>query len=869
MDSWPLTGREALLDEAERVLASGRSVVATGPAGVGKSRWCRELLGRLTAPYVVERVQAARATSAIPLGALWSLGLETGSDPSVGAMTSAASALLERADGGRLVIGVDDADLLDPVSAVVLADVLRSGRAVAVLTCRERLAGGAAEPLAACLDDGAAVPFELGPLDEPSVAELLEAVLGNPVDGAAVRRFCDLSGGNPLLLREVVHSAGAGGELVLRRGWWHLVSSPRPTAPLVELVGQRMDDLAPEAVDALEYLALAGALELAVLEALGAGPAVEQLEEAGLVQVEGAPAVVRLAHPLYGEVAADRLTVSRRRRHVRRLAGPLVEVPSGRHSLAVASWMLEGHLDPDPDLLLRSCRRLRGIDDDLAARFARASVDAGGGAPALLALGETLVDLGDGESAVQELASVDPELLPESDRVRIVLGHVATLAWLRHDLDGALRVLEDLGADLTLPSARAELHAVAAGVNVFAGRLDRATSEAEQVLAQGELGDSPRSMVLLTELAVAGMEGRRDRLEPLLADVDALVGGLFLAEPKAALRIGMAVLMARILALDPEPLEAHGRGVHELGVSLDIPLVRCAGAIGLGAAAMFAGRTVTAERRFREALALGESPHFGFVPYAADLAVMCSARRASSVAPDADPMDGTWDGQRMPFFEPERLRAAARREWARGRSSAAVKLATGAADLAAGRGQRVFELLALHDLTEYGQADAVADRFAGLASVSVFAAASAARADALRRRDAEAALAAAAELAACGFLLDATVTARRAEELAREEGRPGVALGAAAAAGEYGSWCEEPPPPPGDPTTGLLTAREREVATLAAEGRRDAEIAEELYLSVRTVQTHLARVYSKLGISGRKELAGLLRSPSGPPAGIA
>ena len=55
-----------------------------------------------------------------------------------------------------------------------------------------------------------------------------------------------------------------------------------------------------------------------------------------------------------------------------------------------------------------------------------------------------------------------------------------------------------------------------------------------------------------------------------------------------------------------------------------------------------------------------------------------------------------------------------------------------------------------------------------------------------------------------------------------------------------------------------LTAREREVALLAAGGRSSRTIGEHLGLSTRTVDTHLARVYRKLGISNRSELAAAL-----------
>ncbi len=62
-----------------------------------------------------------------------------------------------------------------------------------------------------------------------------------------------------------------------------------------------------------------------------------------------------------------------------------------------------------------------------------------------------------------------------------------------------------------------------------------------------------------------------------------------------------------------------------------------------------------------------------------------------------------------------------------------------------------------------------------------------------------------------------------------------------------------------------LTASERRAAQLAAAGRTNREIAQELYLSVKTVESHLGRGFRKLGISSRTELAGALsqRSASG------
>jgi len=55
-----------------------------------------------------------------------------------------------------------------------------------------------------------------------------------------------------------------------------------------------------------------------------------------------------------------------------------------------------------------------------------------------------------------------------------------------------------------------------------------------------------------------------------------------------------------------------------------------------------------------------------------------------------------------------------------------------------------------------------------------------------------------------------------------------------------------------------LTSREREIALLAAAGHPSRVIAERLYLSVRTVDNHLSRIYDKVGVSGRVELAAAL-----------
>jgi DNA-binding CsgD family transcriptional regulator len=61
------------------------------------------------------------------------------------------------------------------------------------------------------------------------------------------------------------------------------------------------------------------------------------------------------------------------------------------------------------------------------------------------------------------------------------------------------------------------------------------------------------------------------------------------------------------------------------------------------------------------------------------------------------------------------------------------------------------------------------------------------------------------------------------------------------------------------PTGDDLTASERRVAALVAEGRTNREVAAALFLSERTVESHLTHAYAKLGVRSRTELARVFR----------
>jgi len=77
-------------------------------------------------------------------------------------------------------------------------------------------------------------------------------------------------------------------------------------------------------------------------------------------------------------------------------------------------------------------------------------------------------------------------------------------------------------------------------------------------------------------------------------------------------------------------------------------------------------------------------------------------------------------------------------------------------------------------------------------------------------------------------------------------------------AAEYALMLTDPGPPvPTASDPGTLSARERELITLVAQGRTNAQIAAHLYISVRTVGSHLDRIRDKTGYRRRADLTRL------------
>ncbi len=225
---------------------------------------------------------------------------------------------------------------------------------------------------------------------------------------------------------------------------------------------------------------------------------------------------------------------------------------------------------------------------------------------------------------------------------------------------------------------------------------------------------------------------------------------------------------------------------------------------------------------------------------------------------------------RFAFVEPEQELGRAWALVAAGDLPGARQVLRDAAALAADRGYLITEAWLRHDIARLGDAAGVAERLGALAAAS--------------EGELIATYAAHAAAAAAGRpqpLVDVTdrfehlgavlMAAEAATEAAQAFQRAGDRRGASTMslrASALAAACEGE----GARTPGLaapvlvvpLTPRERDIAAFAAQGDSSQEIADRLYLSVRTVNNHLQNVYAKLGVSGRRQLAAALAGLTEP-----
>ena len=867
---WPFAGRDTELRLVGEALASGSAggVVIVGPAGVGKTRLAAEAAELAGARgCAVAWVRASRSARSIPLGAFAALlpapegGLPEGAE----LLARARRALADRAAGRRLVLCVDDGQLLDDASAALVHQLVAAGEAFAVVSRRRGEPGP--DALRALWKDELCVVLELAELSRPETQSLLDAGLGGAMEGASANALWELSRGNALFLRELVRHGIDRGLLAQDGGVWRWRGEVMAGTRLAELVDVRIEDVGAGGRRALELVAVGGPLEVGMLDP-GELAALEALERHDLVlrRTDGRRRFVDVAHPLHGEAVRARLTPTRVEALQTRLADA-VQACGGRRGgdlLRIAVWRLQAGATGEGQLFARAAERaLAAHDPVLAERLARAAAQDGGLFGARLALGRALALAGRAPEAQRLLADLVAGARDDRERAAAATASARNLFWALDgaaEADAVLRHAERLVSD---PGLRHELMALRVRFKAAQGAPAAALAAARPLLGDDSVDDRARATVALGAVEALFSTGRSEEAVAL-ADASLPVARrcqneLPHAEP---VLLGMRAMALRLAGRLVEATSLSQSAYADLLPLRSAPATAVE-ANSLGLIWLARGRVRTALRFCRESAAfLRDGDGVGMLAFAlAGVAQAAAQAGEAAAARDAvREMDRTALGHTG--FAVELGLARAWSAAASGELSRARGLARAAAALGRSRGQDAYAVRALHELCRLGDPAAAAPQLAGLAGSvdGPFAAAAAAHAAALVAGDGAALLDAAERFAAADALLLAAEAADAAAAAHRDAGRLASARAAAARAALWLTNCEGARPPTmlATPQAVDLTPREREIALLAAAGSSSRDIAGRLVLSVRTVDNHLHNAYRKLGVTRRQDLPDVL-----------
>ena len=483
-----LVGRESELRAVEDYLSSGRSgaLAIVGEPGIGKTTLWRaavELTRAQGARLLVARPNESEARLAfagladlladVPdelfseLPAPQRLGIDA-------ALLRAASArpperrvvgagfltiLRALAAETEVVCAIDDLHWLDASSATVVEFALRRlgderVRILVSLRATER----ARAPIASLERDLRVEYVELGPLSVAALHRVLTEQLGHTFPRPTLVRIAKASGGNPLYALEIARELD-------RRGGHDAHRVPVPTG-LDALVGARLRALPPEARNALLRASVLARPDTQTIDPIALAPA----EEAGLVSVE-ADGRIEFVHPLFASaVYAAAPAAARREAH--RAVADLARDPEerARHLGLAASG---------PDVAVAEelrvaagHARLRGAPDVAAELTGLAlrllSADDPGRAALQLEVAEHLHLASDFPAARQLLEELRTKLPPGDLRARALLLLVEIDYW-RSGESVATALAEEALANARDQVLRARCHAAVA---LYAGTVD-------------------------------------------------------------------------------------------------------------------------------------------------------------------------------------------------------------------------------------------------------------------------------------------------------------------------------------------------------------------------------------------------------------
>jgi DNA-binding CsgD family transcriptional regulator len=769
-----------------------------------------------------------------------------------------------------LLVAVDDLQWLDDSSAGALAFALRrlAGSDVRLLLARRPVKGAPPWALAQALGAESVRSVAVGPLSVGALHRVLRDRLGRPFARQTLLRIHERSAGNPFFALELARVVDEDGG--------PLQTLPVPET-LEELVRTKISGLPASTREALALAAALGTLSEPLLNRAGVAPAALEPAFAARV-IEREDGTIRFTHPLLPSVLYRDLGDERPRVHGR--LAEIVDDPllSARH-LALSREGPDAGVAAVLDGAARQAgdRGASAVAAELAEHALRLTAPDESDERRRRALAAARAQHAAGEwTRARTIAS---DLLAEAGSGSLRAEALVLLAELE-GVDGAVALLEEaLGEAFSRPSLQSEIHCRLAWVTRFRKGYVRALEHARAALALAEELDDDvlRARALVVQSVLGWIVGDADapQLPAHAYDVAPALGGERLVQ-EATLAVVNAVASS-------SREEARGLLEREYRAWRERDEPRSARALwGLSWVEFWAGNWERAAEHAAQAHDISiqyglEVPqdHLPIALVAAHRGLLELAREHSERALElAEEQFGLRPPQHLAILGLVAL-------WSGDGSAAAVWL--GQADeqaVALGWGEPSMRWWSadyaevLLELARVDDAERVLERWeadaARLGRGWVLAHVTRCRGlVAAAQGDVERALdllgRAADEHDAAGdpygrarALLALGVVKRRAREKrpARDSiqaalegfesiGAAGWAAKARAELGRIGGRTREEG----------LTAAERRVATLAAQGRTNREVSAALFLSERTVASHLTRVYAKLGVRSRTELA--------------